>query len=100
MSTNVTAMIDPCTDPVLYTLRMSSSLTVSMPMTISSPASAGIAMYSTAPANSNTMIAMTPNVNTSAQRLLAPADTTSDDADIDPPTGRPWNVPETRLPTP
>ena len=46
------------------------------------------------------IMAMTTAAITCARRVLDPAAVTIDVADIEPPTGMPWNVPETRLPTP
>ena len=63
-------------------------------------ASAGIATSSTTLAATRMTSAMTPAAKTSASLVLAPADTTSDDADIEPPTGMPRNRPARTLPAP
>ena len=68
-------------------------LTVRKPTSMSSPAREGSAIFDTAGPKSRITTAITTAAYTRAWRLVAPADLTSDDPDIDPPTGMPLEEP-------
>jgi len=86
--------------PVRQTMRTRSGLNVRTPMTMSRPASAGIAMAPARSPNSRMTTAITAAAVMFARRVRAPAVVTRDVADIDPPTGMPWRSPEAMFATP
>ena len=75
-------------------------LMVCAPTTMSRPARAGIATRATTSASSRMMMAITPAAIISDSRVLAPAWTLSEEADIEPPTGMPRKKPARMLPAP
>ncbi len=96
----VMLMVTAWTWPVFQTARISVGLIVRNPTTMSRPARAGMAISPTTLANATMMTAMTTLAMTWAALVLDPAVVMIDVADIEPPTGMPWKVPDTRLPTP
>ena len=62
---------------------------VRKPMTISRPASAGMAMWPTSPAKAKMTTAITAEEIISASLVCAPATLLRAEADIEPPTGMP-----------
>ena len=67
---------------------------------ISTAPSVGIATAPTSPDSATRITSIHSPAKTDDKRLQAPADTFSAVDPTDPPTGVPWNSPETRLPTP
>ncbi len=94
VSTSVVSITVRGTGPVRAIATIFAGLTVPTPTTMSSPASAGIATCSTTPPRSTITSAITTAATRSANRLRAPAPTTSDVADIEPPTGVPRKTPD------
>ncbi len=86
--------------PVFATDWIRAGLIALTPTIMSRPASAGMATEPTTPPKARTTIAITKPATSSASRVRAPACTTSDDADIEPPTGIPWKSPARMLPAP
>ena len=100
VSTNVIDMTVRGTLPVRATVRTLAGLTVPMPTTMRSPATDGIAISSTSPPNARSTTAITRPAKNSAVRLRAPASVMIALADIEPPTGVPWNNPAMMFPAP
>ena len=75
-------------------------LIVPTPTTISSPASAGIAISSTRLLNNKMTTAIVAPAKSREVRDFAPAAAVRELADMEPPTGMPWNRPAARLPAP
>ena len=100
MSTKVIAMMMAWTGllRIHHTIRL--GLIAVTPMTISSPAKAGMATWPTVSAANRIVTAITAPAMKIAIRVRAPAATASAVAPIAPPTGIPRNTPESRLPTP
>jgi hypothetical protein len=73
---------------------------ICMPMTISNPAMAGMATFSTWPAKSSTNPATKSPTRILAQRDFAPVPRTMAVPPSDPPSGRPRKRPETMLAMP
>ncbi len=86
--------------PVFATDWIRAGLIAATPTIISRPARAGMATKPTTSPKASTTIAITTPATSSASRVRAPACTTSDEADIDPPTGIPWKSPARTLPVP
>ena len=100
VSTNVIDMTVSGTLPVSATVRTLAGLIVPTPTTMSSPATDGMAISSTSDAKASSTTAMTSPAKNSAVRLRAPASLTMALADIEPPTGVPWNKPARMFPAP
>lgn len=100
VSRNVTDITTACVGPVRHTITAWSSVKVRSPITISNAARAGIAMCPATPPSARIVTVITTAAVRFATRPRPPAATTSDVADIDPPTGMPRNSPETMLATP
>ena len=100
VSRKVTDITTAWVRPVRHTMTARSTLNVRIPITISSAARAGIAMNPAARPKARMVTTMTTDAVRFATRPRPPAATTREVADIDPPTGMPWNSPEARLATP
>ncbi len=100
VSTNVVAMTVSWTAPVRATESTCRGRTAPAPTTISSPASAGIATYPMTPPSSRMISAITAPAKSRASRVRAPAATIRELADMDPPTGIPWNRAAATFPVP